>query len=345
MELSPQEMYQALINKDPSYDGLFYVGVKTTGIFCRCVCRARKPKPENIEYFQSAHDAMLSGYRPCKICKPQYLPDQTPEEIVQLLTLLEHKPNKKLTDQHLREYGMEPYTVRRWFKKHHGTTFHAFQRMYRINMALKKIQDGETIINTAYDSGFTSLSGFSDSFKAIFGVSPSKAKNKNIIYLNRIETPIGTMFAGATDSGLCLLEFTDRRMLESEFKQLVKRYNATLVRGENKHIKQTQYELAEYFAGKRQQFTVVLDMHGTDFQKTVWKILLDIPYGKTRSYQEQANAMGKPKAVRAVANANGMNQISIIIPCHRVIGANGQLTGYGGGLWRKQWLLNLEQNN
>lgn len=343
MKLQSDEMYQALVNKDPSYDGLFYAGIKTTGIFCRPICHARKPKADNVEFFSSAHDAILSGYRPCKICKPQYLPDQTPDEIAKLLSYLENNPDKKLSDQDLREQGLEPYTVRRWFLKHHNMTFHAFQRMYRINMALKKIQDGELVINAAYDSGFESLSGFSDSFKAIFGVSPTKAKAKNIIYLNRIETPIGTMFAGATKDGLCLLEFTDRRMLESEFTYLVTHYNATLMRGENQHIKCIKQELTEYFVGKRKNFTVPLDIKGTDFQKQVWQALITIPYGTTRSYQQQADFIGNPKAVRAVANANGMNRMSIVIPCHRVIGADGKLTGYGGGLWRKNLLLNLEK--
>ncbi|WP_392563115.1 bifunctional transcriptional activator/DNA repair enzyme AdaA [Orbus sturtevantii] len=345
MNLTASEMYYALLNKDPSYDGIFYAAIKTTGIFCRCICTARKPKQENVEFFSSAHDAILSGYRPCKICKPQYLPDQTPTEVATLLALLEENPEQKLSDYDLRQRGFEPYTIRRWFLKHHQMTFHAFQRMNRINMALKKLQEGESVINAAFDSGFESLSGFSDSFKAIFGVSPSKAKDKSIIYLNRIETPIGTMFAGATDNGLCLLEFTDRRMLETEFKHLVKRYNATLVRGDNVHIKQTKQQLNEYFSGKRQNFTITLDTKGTDFQKQVWQALMDIPYGTTRSYQEQAVYIGNPKAVRAVANANGMNQMSIIIPCHRVIGADGKLTGYGGGLWRKNWLLNLEKEN
>lgn len=345
MNLTVNEMYQALVNKDPHYDGIFYAAIKTTGIFCRCVCTARKPKQENVEFFNSAHDAILSGYRPCKICKPQYLPDQTPVEIAKLLLILEDNPERKLSDQDLRQQGFEPYTIRRWFLKHHQMTFHAFQRMNRINTALKKIQDGESIIDATYDSGFESLSGFSDSFKAIFGVSPSKTKDKNIVYLNRIDTPIGTMFAGATDSGLCLLEFTDRRMLETEFKHLVKRYNAILVRGDNYHIKQTKLELNEYFSGSRQHFTIALDTQGTNFQLQVWDALMNIPYGSTRSYQEQATYIGNPKAVRAVANANGMNQISIIIPCHRVIGSDGKLTGYGGGLWRKKWLLNLEQEN
>lgn len=339
------QLYQALVNKNPRYDGVLYAGIRTTGIFCRFICTMHKPKPENIEFFDSMHDAMLSGYRPCKICKPQYLLDQTPADIASLLAFLEQHPEQKISDQDLREKGLEPYTVRRWFLKHHNMTFQAFQRMYRLNMALKKLQDGESIINAAYDSEFESLSHLGESFKAIFGVSASQAKNHNIVYISRIETPIGTMFAGATEKGLCLLEFTDRRILDIEFKQLVKRYNAKLLRGENQHIQQTKQQLEQYFAGNRDQFTIPFDIRGTDFQQQVWQGLVEIPFGETRSYQQQAILIGKPKAVRAVANANGLNQMSIVIPCHRVIGADGKLTGYGGGLWRKNWLLNLEKNH
>lgn len=172
-----------------------------------------------------------------------------------------------------------------------------------------------------------------------------KLTNQNIIYLHRINTPIGEMFVGATENGLCLLAFSDQKTLENMLKNIETRYSATLIREENQHIKQTQQELAEYFAGKRKNFTVTLDIKGTDFQKQVWQALIEIPYGVTHSYQDQAHSIGKPKAVRAVANANGMNLISIIIPCHRIIGANGSLTGYSGGIWRKSWLLNFEKEN
>jgi AraC family transcriptional regulator of adaptative response/methylated-DNA-[protein]-cysteine methyltransferase len=152
------------------------------------------------------------------------------------------------------------------------------------------------------------------------------------------------MYAGGVADGICLLEFSDRRMLETELKQLAKYFNATIVQGENPHFTLLRKELKQYFEHKLKDFTVPLNAPGTEFQKAVWKELRNIPYAKTRSYKEQATALGKPEAVRAVANANGMNRISIIIPCHRVIGADGSLTGYGGGLWRKNWLLEHENN-
>ncbi|QNS42103.1 bifunctional transcriptional activator/DNA repair protein Ada [Chryseobacterium manosquense] len=343
MELSPEIMYQASLNKNPDFEGVFWMGVKTTGIFCRPICRARKPKPENVEFFSSTKAAILKGYRPCKVCKPLENPDETPQYIQEVLEELRENPAQKFKDYDLVKRGIEPATMRRWFQKNHGMTFQAFQRMFRLNTAFKKLQQGENIMETAYDSGFESLSGFSESFKNIFGVSPKNSKEQRIIDLKRIETPIGTMYAAAVEEGICMLEFTDRKLLETEFKDLAKSLNATIVLGENPHFKLLEKELKLYFEGKLKEFSVPLSPVGTEFQKSVWKILQQIPYGETWNYRKQSQALGDAKKVRAVANANGMNKISILIPCHRVIGTDGTLTGYGGGIWRKQKLLELEK--
>ena len=159
----------------------------------------------------------------------------------------------------------------------------------------------------------------------------------------KIETPLGEMIAGATDDGICLLEFSDRRMLPTEYKDLARYLKTTIQEGENKHFKTVRKQLEEYFEGSRKEFSVPLVTPGSPFQQAVWKELKSIKYGTTRSYQEQSVALGRPDSVRAVANANGMNRISIIIPCHRVIGSDGRLTGYGGGLKRKKWLLDHEK--
>ena len=343
MQLSADIMYQASFNKNPDFEGVFWMGVKTTGIFCRPTCTARKPKSENVEFFQNTKDAILKGYRPCKVCKPLENPNETPEYIQEILEELRENPALKFKDFDLVQRGVEPATVRRWFQKNHGMTFQAFQRMFRLNTAFKKIQQGENIMETAYDSGFESLSGFNESFKTIFGVSPKNSKTQKIIDLKRIETPIGTMYAAATAEGICMLEFTDRKMLETEFKDLAKSLNAIIIQGENPHFIPLEKELEEYFLGKRTEFTVPLSPVGTDFQKSVWKVLMKIPYGETWNYKKQSEVLGDAKKVRAVANANGMNKISILIPCHRVIGSDGTLTGYGGGIWRKQKLLELEK--
>lgn len=342
MQISPEIMYQASFDKNPDFEGVFWMGVKTTGIFCRPTCTARKPKPENVEFFGNTKEAILKGYRPCKVCKPLENPAETPEYVQKILEELREDSTLKLKDFDLVTRGLEPATIRRWFQKNHGMTFQAFQRMFRLNTAFKKIQQGENIMETAFESGFESLSGFNDSFKSIFGVSPKNSKTQNIIDLKRIETPIGTMYAAATKVGICMLEFTDRKMLETEFKDLAKSLNAIIIQGDNPHFTILEKELKEYFKGERTEFNVPLSPVGTEFQKLVWKILMKIPYGETWNYKKQSEILGDAKKVRAVANANGMNKISILIPCHRVIGSNGTLTGYGGGIWRKQKLLELE---
>lgn len=343
MNLSFDQMYRASYEKNSDFEGVFWMGVKTTGIFCRPTCTARKPKPENVEFFDNTKDAIKKGYRPCKVCKPLENPDETPPEIQKLMDELSVNPETKFKDIDLVERGLQPITVKRWFLKHHGMTFHAFQRTFKINSAFKKLQQGENVLDVALDNGYESLSGFNDSFKNVFGVSPKNSKLEKIVDLKRIETPLGTMIACANENGICMLEFSDRKALPTELKEISKHFDANIVQGENPHFKTLEKELEEYFAGKLKDFTVPLAPVGTDFQKKVWEILRTIPYGTTRTYQQQADILGNPKAVRAVANANGLNKISIIIPCHRVIGSNGTLTGYGGGIWRKQKLLELEK--
>lgn len=337
--------YDALVAKDPSFEGTFFAGIKTTGIFCRPTCTARKPKRENVEFFASAKDAILKGYRACKVCHPMEKAGSTPEYVDRVLRLLDEDPSLKLKDYDLLKLDIEPSKIRRWFLKNHGITFHAYQRMYRINTAFKKLQTGTSVTDIAFDSGYESLSGFNDSFKKVFGVSPKNSKEKHVIDFTRIETDLGTMVACATDKGVCLLEFSDRKGLETELKQLAKYHNANIVQGQKKYFKQLKEELDAYFEGRLKEFNVPLDISGTDFQKQVWQALVEIPYGTTSSYLRQAEVLGKPSSVRAVANANGMNKIAIIIPCHRVVGSDGSLTGYAGGLWRKRKLIDLEKDN
>ena len=340
-----QDMYQALIRKDSSFEGTFIVGVKTTGIFCRPTCTARKPKPDNIVFYKDCKEAILEGYRPCKICKPLERVGQTPEYIQVLLREVLSDPFARLTDWKLRKRGIEPSQIRRWFKKHHNMTFHAYQRMMRLNQAYLKINNGQKVTPAAFESGYESLSGFNERFQSIFGAAPSQAKDKIVIDMIRLTSPLGPMIACATDKGICLLEWTDRRMLETEFRDLQKRLKAVILPGTNTHLEQLKRELKEYFDGKRRVFEVSLHTPSTGFREDVWAILCTIPYGSTASYKEQAARMNKPKAVRAVGGANGHNRVAIVIPCHRVIGENGNLTGYGGGLSRKKWLLDFEKSN
>ncbi|MCK5246114.1 methylated-DNA--[protein]-cysteine S-methyltransferase [Candidatus Bipolaricaulota bacterium] len=221
-------------------------------------------------------------------------------------------------------------------------TFHSYCRMNRLSQAFGQIRVGDSVGQTAFSSGYESLSGFTDSFKKTTGFVPSQSAERTIIHISRILSPLGPMLAGATNAGICLLEFSDRRMLETQLARLQTRLNAEILPGGSPYFEPLRAQLAEYFDGRRKKFDLSLLFAGTPFQERVWESLRAIPCGETRSYQQQAEAIGQPSAVRAVARANGDNRIAILIPCHRVIGKNGRLTGYGGGLWRKRYLLELE---
>jgi AraC family transcriptional regulator of adaptative response/methylated-DNA-[protein]-cysteine methyltransferase len=336
------EMLAAFARRDHTYDGVFVTGVRTTGIFCRPTCPARRPKPENVDFFATARDALLAGYRPCLRCRPMRNSGAPPDWLEPLLDQVEEDPTRRWTDADLRDRGLSPPRVRRWFQDHHGMTFHAFQRARRLGAALGRLKEGEAVTRSAFDSGFDSLSAFNEAFRRVFGSAPAVARGRPVVRVARIPTPLGPMLAGATDGGVCLLEFVDRRMLETQLARLRKRVGYPFVPGGGPVLERVERELAAYFRGELRRFGVPLETPGTDFQKSVWAALREIPYGETRSYAQLARMIGRVGAHRAVARANGDNRIAILVPCHRVVGSDGSLTGYGGGVWRKRRLLELE---
>ncbi|MCH9687042.1 MAG: methylated-DNA--[protein]-cysteine S-methyltransferase [Deltaproteobacteria bacterium] len=335
-------MYGALTRRDAQYEGIFVVGVKTTGIFCRPSCSARKPKPGNVEYFAGTRDALLAGYRPCKRCRPLEPVDATPQWLRPLVVAVEAEPERRWRDEQLRQMGIEPARARRWFQRHHGMTFHAYCRARRLGSALGRLHQGDDVLRAGQEAGYASDSGFREAFGKHFGASPGRARSSTRILVTRLSTPLGPMIAGATDDAMCLLEFADRRMLATQVDRLCRRLEAHMIPGDNAVLARAQTQLGEYFAGGRQRFDVPLALPGTEFQRAVWAELQTIPLGDTRSYAEQARRIGRPEAVRAVGRANGDNRVAIIVPCHRVVGSGGQLVGYGGQVWRKRALLELE---
>jgi AraC family transcriptional regulator of adaptative response/methylated-DNA-[protein]-cysteine methyltransferase len=339
------DKYKIICTKDTPHGGIFYTAVKTTGIFCHPSCGARTPKSENIILYDSTQEALQNGFRPCKVCKPMEKTEIVIDNIAGLIKELHQNPYLKITNVELKERNVNPNKVESWFKQHHNITFDTYQRMLRINFAFKRLKKSEVATNAALMNSCQSLSGFNESYRYVFGNPPSNTNKKTVLNIVRFATPVGPMFACASSKGVCLLDFTDCRTLETDFQYLTKQLNAVMVSSKNLHLDHVQLELQEYFGGNRKKFTVPLHTIGTDFQKSVWKILQDIPFGQTRSYKQQAIVLGNSKAIRAVASANGRNPISIIIPCHRVIGSDGSLTGYGGGLHRKKWLLDYEKAN
>jgi len=339
---SEKEMKKAFYSKDSSYDGIFFVAVKTTNIFCRPSCPARKPLEKNIVFYQSAHDALFAGFKPCKRCHPLDIGNSIPAWAEKLLALIDENPKKRIRDYDLRNMGIEPARARRYFLRNYGMTFQAYSRGRRLGEAFSQIREGTKLDEVIFGNGYDSHSGFRDAFGKTFGAPPGKSGNKDCIMTSLYESPMGAIIIAANTEGICLVEFSDRRMLEYQLKVLKKYFPGTLVPGKNKYIIQAEKELKEYFSGRLSRFKVPVVYPGTEFQRKVWSELIKIPYGKTISYEGLAKKAGIANASRAVGTANGMNRIAIIIPCHRVINKNGNLGGYGGGLWRKKKLLELE---
>ncbi|TDL31319.1 bifunctional transcriptional activator/DNA repair protein Ada [Jeotgalibacillus sp. S-D1] len=338
-----REYYEALINKKSEYEGIFYAGVKTTGVFCRPTCPARKPKYENCEFFETAQEALLASFRPCKRCRPLSHPNHVSDVVRTLVEAVEENPEKRWRDADFRELSIDASTARRQFNKRFGMTFVEYARARRMGIAMKHIREGKPVIDAQLSTGYESSSGFRDAFSRIMGASPTLSGEHKVLKAAWIDTRLGPMLTIADDDGLYLLEFVDRRGLEREVERLRLKMKAAIIPGITPPIALIEEELTRYFNGELTHFTAPVHMTGSPFQLRVWGELLDIPAGETRSYADIAAALGKPTAFRAVANANGSNQLAIIIPCHRVIRLNGDLGGYAGGLTRKKWLLNHER--
>src|SRR6185436_11238523 len=341
---SREEMERAFFESNASYDGIFVTGVRTTGIFCRPSCRARKPLVQNIEFFGTVREALFAGYRPCLRCRP-LLGDDTPGWLTPLLDAVDKDPNRRFRDADLREFDVDPARVRRFFLDRYGMTFHAYCRGRRLAGAIKQLRDGDPLDEVALGTGWESHSGFREAFARTFGLPPGQAADASCVITTAVDTPFGPMIAGATDEGVCLLEFTDRRMLEAQLQRLSRLIKQPMVPGEHRHLTALREELVSYFAGTLKDFTVPLIYRGTPFEERVWRELTRIPYGETISYAQLAERINAPGGQRAVGRANGMNRIAVVIPCHRVVNADGKLGGYGGGLWRKNWILEHERKN
>lgn len=338
-----EEFWRALQSRDTSYEGIFFLGVKTTGIFCRPICSARKPLRKNVEFFPGKVEALHAGFRPCLRCKPMHTTGEVPTLVEKLRKQIEGDPAGRLRERDLIGMGIDPSTARRQFQRYFGMSFQSYHRARRMGSALAAVRKGINVLDTQLDHGFESSSGFRDAFGKLFGTAPSKSSGVHCLLSKWIESPLGAILALADDDGLYVFDWVDRRGLEREIVRLRAKTKFVIVPGSHRVLDQATLEIAEYFEGKRKSFTLPLAPRGTDFQRRVWDALLNIPAGETRSYADIARSIGQPSAVRAVARANGDNFRGIIIPCHRVIGSDGSLTGYGGGLARKQWLLDHEK--
>src|SRR5216684_4923941 len=299
--------------------------------------------PDTADGWPTPSEALHSGYRPCLRCNPMD-PDKRPPKLIERLRAeVERAPGGRLTDKELAALSIDPSTARRQFKRHYGMTFQAYHRARRMGLALTHVRQRGRVDEAQNGSGFESASGFREAFTRIFGEAPTTARDRPCLYAERIDTPLGAMLAVADDEGLRLLEFVDRRAMERELSILRKRLRTNVVPGEHRHLDAVRLQLTDYFSAKSLAFDLPLAPVGSPFQLRAWELLCSIPVGQTRSYSWMAKKLGDVEMRRAVGRANGENMICIIIPCHRVIRADGTLCGYGGGLWRKKWLLDHER--
>ena len=340
-DLPPEDaLYDAMQANDPRYDGIAFVGVTSTGVFCRLVCPARTPKRENCRFFDTPTACVEAGFRPCKRCHPI---GRIAPEMTDLLDALEQDPEYAWSENDITQRSYDPSHIRRIFKAQFGVTFLSMARQRRLQLGFSTLSAGSKVIDAQLDAGFSSPSAFREAFQRLTGLNPGQLKTHARLNASWIDTPLGPMITVADASYLYLLEFLERKALPREMQRLFKDSKGDLGLGRTAITDQTETALDAFFNGQDPRLDLPLAPAGTEFERLVWHHLRQIPAGQTRSYGALAAEMNRPNATRAVARANGANPIAVVIPCHRVIAADGALTGYGGGLWRKDKLIALEK--
>lgn len=343
-KFSDEALYAALVARDSGLDGRAFVGVRTTGIFCRLTCPARKPKRENCVFFENVGGCLDAGFRPCRRCQPLRPAGELEPVIRTLVDELERDPSAGWSEQRLVEMGFDPSTVRRRFRHQFGITFLEMARLRRVRAGVTTLTRGDKVIEAQLDAGFESASGFRSALAKHLNIAPSALTRATPLRASWIDTPVGAMIAASDDAALFVLEFYDCKDLPRELSRLQKEHGPISI-GQSSVGEQIAQELDDYFAGRLQHFKTPVAGLGSDFTQSVWRELQAIPYGATQSYGELARRIGNAKASRAVARANGSNPIAVVVPCHRVIAADGSLSGYAGGRWRKRWLLDHERQH
>ncbi|TCP29386.1 AraC family transcriptional regulator of adaptative response/methylated-DNA-[protein]-cysteine methyltransferase [Scopulibacillus darangshiensis] len=266
-----KEFYQALIDKKPEYEGIFFVGVKTTGVFCRPTCPARKPKYENCEFYETAEQALLASYRPCKRCQPLSHPNHVSELVQKLVRAVEENPEKRWKDKDFQELSVDASTARRQFKKRLGMTFVEYARARRMGLAMKQIRAGQAVIDAQLSTGYESSSGFRDAFSRIMGAAPARAGQSKILKASWLDTRLGPMIAIADEDELYLLEFVDRRGLEREVERLRQRTKSAVIPGYTKPIRSIENELSDYYKGELKAFNTPIVLIGSLFKRVSGK--------------------------------------------------------------------------
>ena len=346
--MTEDEMWRAVRDCDASFDGKFFYGVKTTGIYCRPSCKSKLPKRENVVFFSTKEEAEKAGFHPCKRCRPDLIEYDPAAEL--------SRRTKELYDSHysdrvqlgldMKKMGVSRKHLTEIFKQQYDITPSEYLVQVRIAAARQMLQDGSSISDAAGMTGYDNLSEFYDHFRRQTGMTPARYRQIFADNISRsvLETPIGPLRIIASKDAILCVEQAGRESLDAGARTGSIPADWILSGDASGDlVKDCKAQLGDYFAGKRKNFDLPVSPEGTDFQKNVWAHLKEIPYGQTRTYGELAEMAGNKKASRAVGMANHCNPILILIPCHRVIGADGSLTGYAAGIEAKKYLLQLEK--
>ena len=333
--------WQAVLNRDVQADGTFYYAVHSTKIYCKPSCPSRRPKEENVSFFQTPAQAEQAGFRPCKRCQPNVQSVSVVEVIKQLL---EEEPTPTLSDLG-KTLNLSPFHLQRVFKKSTGLSPKVYAKTQKLKRLKQNLQQGSKVTQALYDAGFgSSRELYANNY---LGMTPNTYRkggmNQTILY-TQADTPLGRMLLAATERGVCAIRFGDDEKLLAELKTEFPK--AALVADSPvagiPSLEAYVQAVCKHLEG-HQKLELPLDVSGTAFQYKVWQILQKIPYGETWSYSQVATEMGDPKAVRAVATACASNKVALAIPCHRVVRSNGELSGYRWGVEKKQKLLEQER--
>ena len=340
-----EERWQAIKRRDPAFDGKFVFAVSTTGVFCRPSCASRPAKRENVSFFPTVTEAEKAGYRACKRCRPDKLgaPDPQVEAVKRACERIKQAEDLPKLAALAASAGLSPYHFHRVFKAITGVTPKAYAAETRAHRAADKLRTAETVTEAIYDAGFNSSSRFYQNTDARLGMTPGAVRRGGAGAVIRFavgEASLGAVLVAATDKGVCAILLGDDP--ETLVRDLQDRFPRADLKGGDVEFERMVAEVVGLVEAPGQRLDLPLDIRGTAFQQKVWAALSAIPAGKTATYTEIARAIGQPKAVRAVAQACAANPLAIAIPCHRVVRADGDLSGYRWGVERKRKLIDRE---
>jgi len=346
--VSDEQRWQAVRDRDPAFDGQFFYSVRTTGVYCRTVCPSRLAKRENVRFHTTQLQAEHAGFRPCKRCRPNEptLVERQSASVAQACRLIEIAIELPTLDELANAVGLSRYHFHRVFKSHTGLTPKQYADAHRSKRVRDELLQTDTVTEAIYGAGFQSNGRFYASATEVLGMTPTKFRDGGDGLTIRFAfgtTSLGSILVASTDKGVCAIFIDDDR--DALVRELQERFpDAELVGGDTE-FEQIVAQVVAFVEEPQIGFTLPLDIRGTAFQQRVWQALREIPLGTTVTYTDIARKIGKPKAVRAVGAACGANHIGVLIPCHRVVGTNGKLTGYRWGVERKKELLRREKES